>query len=296
MTTSDRMLNVLGLFALEHPEWTVEGAAQELGLAVSTAYRYFRSLSKAGLIVAASTGRYVLGPAIIEFDRQIRLRDPLTTAAQPVMKRLTENVPPCAVVLLCRLFRNQVMCIHQETADRPDFAISYERGRAMPLYRGASSKIILANLPLRTVKSIHEEYGSRFAQAALGRNWEETKDRLRALRGAGFAVTQGDLDPGMCGIAAPVFETDGAVVGSLSFVIPVRHLTPEFLAAAPLRLKESAEQIRWALSLGAQPPISPKSAEPPPASARAPGRGGVKPRQTATPTRGSRKARRRARV
>src|SRR4051812_39843863 len=114
MTTADRMLSVLGLFTLEHSEWTVEDAARELDLTLSTAYRYFRSLTAAGMLIALSTGRYVLGPAIIQYDRQIRLQDPLITAAQPVMKDLTEALPVDAVVLLCRLFRDQVMCVHQE--------------------------------------------------------------------------------------------------------------------------------------------------------------------------------------
>jgi DNA-binding IclR family transcriptional regulator len=252
MTTSDRLLSVLGLFTIERPEWTVEDAANELGLAVSTAYRYFRSLSKAGLIVAFATGRYVLGPAIIQYDRQIRLRDPLVTAAQPIMKRLTEQLPAHTLVLLCRLFRNQVMCVQQESAEKPEFAVSYERGRAMPLFRGAASKIILANMHLRTVKALHGEHAVKFAQASLGKNWEETKERLRALRNVGYSITQGELDPGMCGVAVPVFEPAGAVVGSLGMVIPARYATPEFLTDAPQLLKTAAEQIHWALSLGAQ--------------------------------------------
>lgn len=250
MTTSDRLLSILGLFTVEHPEWTVEQAAGALGLAVSTAYRYFRSLSKAGLIVAFTAGRYVLGPAIIQYDRQIRLRDPLTTTAQTTMKQLTERMPAQAVVLLCRLFRNQVICVHQESARKPDFAFSYERGRAMPLFRGAASKVILANMPLRTVKSLHAEHGSKFAQSALGKNWEETKERLRALRNTGYLATQGELDPGMCGIAVPMFDPGGAIVGSLSIVIPVRHLTPKFLSETPQLLMDSARQIHWGLSLG----------------------------------------------
>jgi DNA-binding IclR family transcriptional regulator len=249
MTTSDRLLSVLGLFTIERPEWTVEEAAKELGQAASTTYRYFRSLSTAGLIVAFATGRYVLGPAIIQYDRQIRLRDPLTTAAQSIMKRLTEQLPEHTLILLCRLFRNQVMSVHQESAEKPDFAVSYERGRAMPLFRGASSKIILAHMTPRTVKALYEEHAAKFAQASLGKNWDETKERLRTLRSTGVAIAQGEVDPGMCGIAVPIFDAD-SVIGSLSIVVPARHLTPNLLAEAPQLLKSAAEQIHWALSLG----------------------------------------------
>ena len=252
MTTSDRVLSVLGLFTVEHPEWTVEEGAHALGLAVSTAYRYFRSLSKAGLIVAFAAGRYVLGPAIIQYDRQMRLRDPFTTTAQPTMTKLTEQLPAHTVILLCRLFRNQVICVHQESAHQPDFAFSYERGRAMPLFRGASSKVILANMALRTVKGIYGEHAQKFAQASLGRNWEEAKERLRALRNAGFAVTQGEVDPGMCGIAVPLFDPAGSIVGSLSIVIPMRHLTAKVLADAPRMLEQASEQIHRVLAIGSQ--------------------------------------------
>jgi len=252
MTTSDRLLSVLGLYTVDHPEWTVEEAATKLGQTVSTTYRYFRSLSNAGLIVASATGRYVLGPAIIQYDRQIRLCDPLTTAAHPVMKSLTEQLPTYAIVLLCRLFHNQVMCVHQESTGKPDHAVSYERGRAMPLFRGASSKVILANMPLRTVKALHKEYGAKFVAAGLGKNWDEVKDRLRALRNAEYALTHSELDPGMCGIAVAVFDPSGVVIASLSIVLPVRHVTPDFLAQASTLLTKAAEQIHWTLSLGVQ--------------------------------------------
>lgn len=293
MTTADRLLNVLSLFTIEHPEWTVEEAAGELGLAVSTAYRYFRSLSKAGLIVAFSAGRYVLGPAIIQYDRQIRLRDPLTNAAQPTMKQLTKQMPVQTVILLCRLFRNQVICVHQESAHTPDFAFSYERGRGMPLFRGATSKVILANMPLRTVKALYAEQASKFAQAALGKNWDEARERLRTLRNTGYAVSQGEVDPGMCGVAVPLFDQSGAPVGSLSIVVPMRNVTPKFLKEAPQLLLEGAQQIHWTASLGSHEATDSKPAKPAPATTatKAKRRGARRTGETRAPRKAARRAR-----
>jgi DNA-binding IclR family transcriptional regulator len=67
----------LSLFTIEKSEWTVEEAAKEIGVSVSTAYRYFRDLSKVGLLDSSPSSKYVLGPAVIENDRKIRLTDPL---------------------------------------------------------------------------------------------------------------------------------------------------------------------------------------------------------------------------
>ena len=80
-SSADRLLAVLQLFTPERPEWTVETAANEIGVTVSTAYRYFRSLCRIGLLDPYAGGSYVLGPAIVEFDRQIRIGDPLIKVA-----------------------------------------------------------------------------------------------------------------------------------------------------------------------------------------------------------------------
>src|SRR6478736_2895697 len=128
MSTANRLLNVLGLFTLDRPQWTVDAAALELGLTLSTTYRYFKSLVEAGLVAADTPRHYTLGPAIIHFDRQMRLRDPLISTAAPVMQRLARTIDPEAVVLLCRLYRHQVVCVHQESLSTQDFHTRWERG------------------------------------------------------------------------------------------------------------------------------------------------------------------------
>ncbi len=100
MKTSDRTITLLRLFTVERPQWTVEEAAHEIGMTISTAYRYFRSLSENGFICSYATGKYVLGPAFMQYDRQIRMLDPLLIAAGPVMDEMDRKVPPSTVLLL----------------------------------------------------------------------------------------------------------------------------------------------------------------------------------------------------
>jgi DNA-binding IclR family transcriptional regulator len=233
---------VLGLFTVEQSQWTVEAAAKELELAVSTAYRYFRSLTRAGLLVPFTPGLYVLGPAIIQYDRQMRLLDPLITTAAPVMRSIVPLAPTHSLLLLCRLYRDQVMCVHQEAVGRSDYAVSYERGRPLPLFRGASSKVILAHLPMRTVRSFQMKHSEEMARFGLGADWEDTKLRLRQIRAAGICITQSELDIGLMGISAPLFRPDGAVIGSISLVLPAKAATRRVVnAAAKIMTKASAE-------------------------------------------------------
>jgi DNA-binding IclR family transcriptional regulator len=247
MSTSDRLLSVLGLFSVEQPLWNVEEAAAALGLAVSTAYRYFRSLSEADLITSFTNGRYVLGPAIIKYDRQLRLLDPLISVSAPIMQRLAPILPPDCLLLLCRLYRDQVMCVHQEYAKMPNFAVSYERGRPMPLSRGAASKVILANLPARFLKGFHARHADEMRER-IGADWPQVRARLREIRSQGVHVTQSELDPGMMGVAAPLFEPAGAVVGSVSVVLPARHGTPDVVERAATLMRVAGAEISTSLA------------------------------------------------
>lgn len=212
--TADRVLEVLELFKGGQTVWTVEDAAARIGLPASTVYRYFRSLSSAGLIYAYVAGRYSLGPAIVELDREIRLHDPLVTAARGEMAALATALGPDCVILLARLYNHGVMCVSQAFVERPNFAVSYERGRVMPIGRGAASKAILAHLPARQLRIAIGKDRSLTEQAMIA-----LKADLRTIRDQGFSVTSGEIDEGLTGIAVPIFGQDQIVSGSLSAVL-----------------------------------------------------------------------------
>ncbi len=224
MSTAEKIISALGLFTFERPEWTVEAAARELQIGLSTTYRHFKTLSDAGLIVAFSPGRYVLGPAITQLDRQTRLLDPLISAAKPAMQDLLRAWDSQGILLLCRLYRDQIMCVHQEATEPHEMAVSFERGKLMPLHRGAASKIVLAHLPARFVRAFHKRNAEDMAAMSLGQDWDEVKRSMRRMRAAGVVVTYAEVDAGVTGIAAPLLDAHGGIVGSLGAVLSVADL------------------------------------------------------------------------
>jgi DNA-binding IclR family transcriptional regulator len=239
-SSGDRMLAVLGLFTLDRSEWTVEVAAEELGVSATTAYRYFKRLTNAGLLSPVSRASYVLGPAIVQMDRQIQMCDPMLRAARTVMRDLIHYAPEGSILLLCRLFHDRVMCLHQETRGSKA-PISYERGRLIPLFRGATSKIILAHLSPRTLKSLFQQNAAAIAAAGLGETWEEFRQGLAGLRRDGAAIARGELDPGRVGVAAPIFEGH-SILGSVSFVLPAERTDDTLIGRlAPLTIAGARE-------------------------------------------------------
>jgi len=222
--SGDRLLAVLALFTAEETRWSVEAAAERLGVSTTTTYRYFKKLTKAGLISPVAGAGYTLGPAIIQMDRLIQSGDPMLSGARAVMIDLVRHAAEGSTVLLCRLFHDRVMCVHQIMGRGPQEPVSYERGRLMPLYRGATSKIILAHLPPRALKALFAHDAAEIAAAGLGANWEEFRRGLAAIRRAGVSISHGEIDAGRVGVAAPIFDKDRAVLGSLSLALPAQHV------------------------------------------------------------------------
>lgn len=256
-TTGDRTLAALGLFTLTRPEWTVEQAAERLGASVSTTYRYFKALTKVGLLSPASRAGYVLGPAILELDRQIQLCDPLLRAARGVMADLIGYAPEGSLMLLCRRFQDRVLCVHQVLGRGPHEPVSYERGRPMPLFRGATSKVILAHLPPHALKALFTRRAAEIAAAGLGNGWEAFKRALAALRREGVCITKGEVDPGRVGIAAPIFDPEGTILGSLTFVLPVAQADEARLARLVPLTVAGAREIEQAMSSAGGTPQKP---------------------------------------
>lgn len=251
MAGPDRAIAVLKLFTLEQPIWTVERAAGALGVSASSAYRYFAALLDAGLLTDASSNAYTLGPAIIQYDRQIQIADPLLRAAKPVMSDILRFAPSGSTVLLCRIFRETVLCVHQLSAGDRSSQVSYERGRPMPLFRGATSKIILAHLAPRDLRRVYDANPAEVAAAALGRTWDAFRSTMTQMRKAGHAITRAELDAGSVGIAAPILDDSRKVLGSLSYVIPVaEELIAVRLASLAMMGAAEVEQTMREISIG----------------------------------------------
>jgi DNA-binding IclR family transcriptional regulator len=256
MSTADKLLNALALFTFEAPEWTVEAAAEALSVSGSTAYRYFSSLTKAGLLDSTSNGRYMLGPAIIAYDRQLRHWDPLTKIARPALEKLVQRNGGEGIGLLCRRFRQQVMCVYQYHERQPDKAVSYERGRPMGMYRGAASLVILAHLPGRTRRALYVADPLGIAEAGLGRSWEEFRATLRTIKNEDVWVTRGQLDQGMIGISAPIFHAEKEVAGSVSIVLTDESVDDSEVAGAAALVQAAAREIDVGLSRVERGPVT----------------------------------------
>jgi len=239
-SSSTRMLHVLDFFTLEKPVWTVEELQDALSSSRATTYRYVKALVDAGLLAPATEGAYVLGSRIIELDRQIRLSDPLLAAARQVMEQVSAETG--ANLMLCSFYGEKVMCIDREWVDT-SFQSSFERGRPMPLFKGATAKMILAYLPPYHQRNILLHNAREIAEVGLGETWEEFRENMKALRREVGHVSYGEVDPTLIGIGAGILLETGEVVGSISFIAKRADTGPERIEMLRERIARAAGEI-----------------------------------------------------
>jgi DNA-binding IclR family transcriptional regulator len=242
-TSISRVFGILDLFTPEASVWTVDMLVARLGLARATVYRYLRALCDAGFLVPVAGAGYVLGPRCIEFDRNIRLADPLLQIVPPVMAELREIVN--GAQLLCTFYGLRVLTVLQDRTD-PGITMSMERGRPFSLFRGSPSRVILAHLPTYQLRNLALSHREEIAAAGLGTDWATFRDGLRAIRRAGYLVTS-DIDKALVGISAPIFHAPGAVTASLCLVRRKENVSPEDAAALGRRAVEATQRISRAL-------------------------------------------------
>lgn len=216
--------------------------ADVLSLPASTVYRTVRELVQAQFLAKQTEAKYRLGTVFIRYDRVLRMTDPITMLGLGTLQNLVAEAHVPCVGLVASLHGDHVMCVADEVLGEPPFRSSYERGKPMPLTRGATSKAILAQLPRRRLARLlgNPEAGTKDADllASLGE-----------IRKQGYVVSRGEIDTGLVGIAAPVSAPDADTVASLSLVVSEDQLDEAVERRLILQVVTSANMLRNALAV-----------------------------------------------
>lgn len=245
MSRSSKLILILQLFEGNRPVWTVEQMTRALGLSASTTYRHVRSLVRAGFLDPVTGAGYALGPAFIRYDKILRQNDPLISHAAPAMADLLKRTSQNCTVVLCRRFKDCVMCVHEVRGSKFRGAASYERGVAMPLFLGATSKVILAQLPTRLLKAVYLSNARTIHEVLKVRDWNEFRGQIKAIRDAGFALTESEVSRGRIGLAAPITR-NGKPCASISLI--GKDWDGRKVDGYVHRVRHAAERISKALS------------------------------------------------
>lgn len=207
-----RGLSVLVAVA-ENGDIAVEDVAAELGMPLSTVYRYVRTLREFEF-VEEHEGRYVPGWRLLELSGQHLTHARLAEIGASVLRDVVDALSETAVLTV--RVGTQAMCLRQIESPHP-IRYAFRINQLLPLHAGAGQRVLLAYAPSTVSSRVLSNPLPRFT------GHTHDRDRLRRdiehIRSTGAAVSHGEFNPGAVAVAVPVFS-GGEVVCSLTVAGP----------------------------------------------------------------------------
>lgn len=224
-TSADRAADILLLFVDGDETLGVSKIARDLDLSKAVVHRVLTSFVDRGLLVSGSADRgYSLGPAAAALGARALRTSPLREVARPVLEEIARLTDETAT--LSALVGGGRVYLDQIESPR-DIKMVVELGRRFPLHSGSSGRCILAFLPQEQIEdALTHELSALTSQtitdpAVLG-------DVLEQIRREGYSQSRGERQEDAASMAAPIFDLDGRVVGSLSVCGPAHRITETF--------------------------------------------------------------------
>lgn len=202
----------------------VREAASALSVAPSTAHNLLAALVSEGVLQQDErTGRYTLGLQLLQLAHQAIDQVPLQRIAMPHLRRLAAASNEGTYLSLYVRERSELVTIASVDSTHPvRYVIDMFSWR--PLHVGASGRAVLAFLPAAERSAI---LAQRPARGSKSSDKSDLTQELVTIRRRGYAVTHGTRIEGAVGIAAPLLDPSGGVLGAVGIAMPSQRFDPD---------------------------------------------------------------------
>ena len=233
-----RYAAVLDALAAAPEGLSLTEVARATELPRGTAHRLLGALRGVGYI-AGRDGRkvYLLGPRLLRLLHLGQAPAAVAPLARPLLDGLTARFKETA--FLAKLAGDEVRSVAMRVPESE--SQSYvQPGRVMPVHAAASAKAIWAYQEDAALEALLATPRERFTDKTRTGEAELRAD-LERVRRSGFAVCDGELDPGVLSYACPVHLDGAGVIYAMGMVGLSQRLgrfAPEAVVGA---LREAAE-------------------------------------------------------
>ena len=207
---------------------------REMDLPWATAHRTVKKLEKAQfLMLNPETSRYEIGPRMWHIGSSYLANNKMLKAALSYLAQ-DRDIDGADIQVVERIGTYSVV-IHAEKRQVQEISKA-QYGYHIPLHAGSKGLVLLAYES--------EAFVSAYLERPLEQLTPQTitdpgklRERLREIRAEGFAQTEGDVQLFTGSISAPVFGSNGTLLGCICFVYMKK------LAAEPARMEELKQEL-----------------------------------------------------
>ena len=223
-----RALAIFDAFDNEHLSLSLQEIAERIRMPKTTAFRLVNTLERAGFLIRMDNQQYCLSLKIARLGGLVRSTLSIREIARPAMIEVNRQTQE--TITLNTVVGNDRMVL--EVVDTPSPLMSMARlGQHMPLFLGASSRILLAHMEPAEVERVLKANAADadFDRAAFDRE-------LARFRKQGYALSRGQRVAGLTAISVPIFDITGRVPHCLSLTGPSVRVDPRDLDLAEIMM------------------------------------------------------------
>ncbi len=235
-----RAFQILSLLNEDQPALTLREMGEATGLPKTTVLRHVRNLEDEGLLWMDGQGRYLIGPRLAMWATLAANSWPPPQLVG-LLNELVERAQETVKLSVRRDLRR--VCIAYKEAARPLRDV-VRIGEELPLWGGASSKILLLDAPEELLLAVASEVPSGSP------NLHDLRKYVEEARESGFALSLGELEQGQSSVAVPVRDSKGRLVAALAFSGPTGRFENERTIPLVNLLKSASNRISDLWQLG----------------------------------------------
>jgi DNA-binding IclR family transcriptional regulator len=219
ITSVDHALRLLLLLREDRPLRASE-AAEELGVARSTAHRLFDMLRYRGFAVQNGDKAYIPGPALRRAATGGDARQKLREIARPHLEQLNREVDETVHLMV----RNGAEVIFLDSVEtRRVLRVGSRVGATMPAHRTSGGKALLAELSRGELRTLYAQGLPADLPAQL-RDVDDFYLALAAVRQCGYGLNVGESEPGVTAVGVCVRDTARTALGALALSAPTLRM------------------------------------------------------------------------
>ena len=243
MSVIDKLFTLIEVLAeTDEPRGLTE-LSRLSGLDKATTYRLLESFIRHGYVnKQEETARYELSMKLWTLGSRVVARRPLLQLVQQPLRELADMSGETVYLSVCE----DLMAVYLARIDsRFPLRAHTPIGARVPLYCGSTGKAILAYLGAADIDRVAATLEPFTERTIVTR--EALLAALAEIRAQGYAIAEGEWDPSISGVAAPIFGVDGAPAGSIGITGPIERLNGDQLRSYGPRLAEIAKDLSQSL-------------------------------------------------
>jgi DNA-binding IclR family transcriptional regulator len=240
----EKTLKILELFKEKGKELTATEINDLLNYNKVTTFRIIKNLEKAEYLEKdPKTLKYQLGLKIFYLGSMAEPHAKIRKIARPFLEKLNQKSEE--TVHLAALHLGEVLYL-DKFEGKKTIRVSSRVGIKLPAHCTGVGKVLLADLSEEALTNLLEEKGLKPFTDNTIVDRKILKAELAKIRKKGYAIDNEEIEEGLNCIAAPLIDSQGKFIASMSISVPKVRFDRNFSTFVSLIIK-SAEEISKAL-------------------------------------------------